>query len=147
MQIANTAATNSFDTSFQAGISLGVKQGDKYKLIDYACNTVVPYLTYAWHNGASREKHKSQPGDLSHYDAVHAETMLVMQAQQHKYETKGCTLFINLLPCPNCALMLCKFDFDELVYVRDHSKGYAVDLLTKAGKKITQINDPSQGGY
>jgi deoxycytidylate deaminase len=141
MLAAKEAARNSFDTSFQTGVSIGKKDSDKYELLDTACNTTVPYLTYAWHFGASREKNKCQPGDMNHYDAVHAETMLVLQAQKRKYDTKDSTLFINLLPCPNCARMLCEFDFNELVYERDHSDGYAVELLSKAGKKVRRLSE------
>jgi len=127
ISVANEAAKNSFDTSFQVGVALGIKHGDKYKLIDTAYNKVVPHITYAWHNGASREKFKSQPGDIGHYDTIHSEVMIILQAQKKRYITKGSTIFINLLPCPHCARILCEFDFDEIVYVRDHSGGYAVD--------------------
>ena len=138
--VVQLAATNSFDTSFQVGAVFGKKVGTKYELVESTCNTVVPYLTYAWHNGSSREKFKSFPGDLSHYDAVHAETMLILQALRNGYETGGLTIFINLLPCRHCARMLCELDFNELVYERNHSEGYAVGLLEKAGKKVRQIN-------
>lgn len=138
---ASDAAKNSFDTSFQTGLSLGLKQGEKYKLIDTAYNKVVPYITYAWHNGASREQFKCQPGDLSHYDTIHAEVMLILQAQKKRYGTLGSTIFINLLPCPICAKMLCEFDFDEIVYMRDHSDSHAVEILEKAGKVVRRIKD------
>ncbi len=143
--VANDVAKNSFDNSFQTGVSLGIKQGEKYILVDSAYNTVVPYITYAWHNGASREKYKCMPGDLNHYDAIHAEVMLILQSQKRRYDTKGSTIFINLLPCPNCAKMLCEFDFDKIVYVHDHSNGYAVELLEKAGKVVRRTKITEEG--
>lgn len=143
IDLANETAKSSFDTSFQVGASIGLKHNDKYELIDTAFNKVVPYSTYAWHFGALREKYQSQPGDTGHYDTVHAEIMLILQAQKVCHRTEGSTIFMNLLPCPHCARALCEFDFDELVYVHDHSNGYAKELLEKAGKNVRQIK-PSE---
>ncbi|MDK2899443.1 MAG: dCMP deaminase [Patescibacteria group bacterium] len=141
MAIANQTASNSFDNAHQTGVAVGKKIGDKYKLITTAYNKGVPYPTFAWHFGALREKHLSSPGDLNYYDTVHAEVMLIMNAGQNKINLAGTTLFINLLPCPTCARMLCESSISEIVYTLDHSEGYAVALLEKANKKVTRLID------
>lgn len=140
MALAAKAATHSFDTSFQTGAALGKQAATgQYEYIAHACNTVVPYLTYAMHNGASREIHFSPPHDQNHYDAIHAETALLLNALKQKLDVTGTTLFINLLPCPSCARMLCETDISEIVYEKDHSDGYAVKLLQAAGKTVTRM--------
>jgi deoxycytidylate deaminase len=141
MRVANQAATASFDTSFQTGALLAKKSGAKYKLITSSYNKTVPYLTFAWHFGAQRESHLSLQGDLNYYDTVHAEVMLLLEAQKNKLNLAGMSLFVNLLPCPTCARMLCETDINEIVYSFDHSDGYAVALLEKAGKTVRRIID------
>lgn len=145
MRLANETAKYSFDTAHQTGVSLGKKKLDgKYRPLMRSFNKVVPYQTFAWHFGASRERHLSPPGDLNHYDTVHAEIMLPIEAQRRKLDIKETSLFINLLPCPTCARMLCETDIDEIVYSLDHSNGYAVALLERAGKKVRRLIDSKE---
>lgn len=139
LTVASAAATASFDCSFQTGVALGRKQDKGYELLASAYNRVVPYQAFAWHFGALRERHLSPPGDLNYYDAIHAEVMLLIQAQKQKLDLIGTTLFINLLPCPSCARMFCETDISEFVYSLDHSNGYAVALLEKAGKTVRRV--------
>ena len=141
LRIANAAAKDSFDTSFQTGTSLGKRSGNKYEFIATSYNKTVPYLTFAWHHGALRERHLSPSGDLNYYDTVHAEIMLLAEAQKKGLVLVGTSLFINLLPCPTCARVLCETDISEIVYSLDHSNGYAVALLEKAGKTVRRLVD------
>jgi deoxycytidylate deaminase len=139
LQLASEAATMSFDNGFQTGVTLGQKEGGKYTLISSSFNEVVPYQTYAMHHGASRETNFSPMHDLNHYDTIHAEVALIIDAQKRGLDLSGTTLFINLLPCPSCARMFTKTDIAEFVYREDHSDGYGVKLLELAGKKVTRI--------
>jgi len=141
IQAANNVAKNAFDHSFQSGVALGRKKRDKYELITTAFNKTVPYQTFAWHFGPLRERHLSPPGDLNYYDTIHAEANLIVQAAKQHIDLKGTSLFINLLPCPNCAKILCESDIVEIIYSIDHSDGYAVALLEKAGKTVRRLVD------
>jgi deoxycytidylate deaminase len=137
---AGDIAKRSFDYSFQTGIALGRKKSaTKYQLLARTFNRVVPYQGYAMHHGAAREINFSPPNDLNFYDTVHAEVMMIIKAQKEKIDLAGTTLFINLLPCPSCARMFTQTDIAEFVYRQDHSDGYGVMMLEKAGKKVTRI--------
>lgn len=136
---AGEAAQFSFDYSHQTGVALGKRTGDKYRLIGWAYNRVVPFQTFAMHYGASREKNFSPPHDLNHYDTVHAEVGMIIRAQKEGIDLHGTTLFINLLPCPSCARMFTETDIEEFVYSIDHSEGYAVKMLEAAGKKVRRV--------
>lgn len=142
MMAVKEASRESFDTTFQVGVALGKKMGAKYKLLAAAYNKIVPYQTFAWHFGALREKHLSPPGDLNYYDAVHAESMVLIEAHKRGISLAGTSLFINVLPCPTCARMLCETEIGEVIYSLDHSDGYAVALLEKAGKIVRRIVSP-----
>ncbi|MBX6334364.1 hypothetical protein IRY61_03440 [Candidatus Saccharibacteria bacterium] len=139
LDIAALAAKQSYDYSFQTGVSLGRKKGKKYELLATTFNPVLPYQTYAMHFGASREVNFSPPHDLNHYDTTHAEVELIIKAGREKINLKGTTLFINLLPCPACARMLSRTDIEEFVYTEDHSDGYAVKMLELAGRKVRRV--------
>lgn len=139
LELANSIARFSLDTSYQTGVALGKATEKGYRYLGSTFNKVVPYQTYAMHHGASREQHFSPPNDLNHYDAVHAEVMLVLKAQKEGIDLHGTTLFINLLPCPSCARMLGQTDIEEFVYVEDHSAGYALQMLELCGKKVRRV--------
>ena len=139
LELAHKASLGSYDNGFQTGVTLGRKKGSKYELLAATFNRVVPFQTYAWHYGASREQNFSPMHDLNHYDTVHAEVELIIKAQKEKLDLHGTTLFINLLPCPMCARMFTETDIAEFVYREDHSDGYGATMLQKAGKKVTRI--------
>ncbi|MEO5950395.1 MAG: hypothetical protein ABIQ04_03015 [Candidatus Saccharimonadales bacterium] len=138
---ADSVATQSFDNSFQTGVSLGRRKNDKYEFVTTAFNKVIPYQTYALHHGNSREKNLSQPHDLNHYDTIHAEMQLLTIALADQIDISETTLFLNLLPCPNCARTLSETSITEFVYRHDHSDGYAVYLLRESGKVVRRIVD------
>lgn len=140
MALANKISQDSFDTAAQCGVVIVSKTPNgKFKVLVQSNNVVVPYRTYAWHFGSSKEQNFSAPGDLNYYDTVHAEVMSLIKAQKNKLSIKGCSLFINLLPCPTCAKMLSQTDISEIYYNLDHSDGYAVKMLELAGKKVTRL--------
>lgn len=140
MDLADLAATHSYDYSgLQTGVSLGRKSGKKYDLISLAHNEIVPYETYSMHHGSIREKFYSPMHDLNYYDTLHAEVVTLIGAQKNKLDLRGTTLFINLLPCPTCSRMFMQTDISEFVYREDHSDGYAIKMLEKAGKKVRRL--------
>lgn len=134
-------AKHSYDVAHQTGAAICRKHKDTYTLIDAAWNKVVPYETFALHNGPQRERHLSPPGDLNYYDTVHSEMILIINAQKLGYSLSGMTLFVNLLPCPTCARAICLTDIEEVVYTKDHSGGYAIGMLEASGKKIRRVID------
>jgi deoxycytidylate deaminase len=141
MSIAQTAAIRSFDHTMQTGVALAKRVGDTYELLATSFNGVVPYQTYAMHHGATRELNFSPMHDLNHYDTNHAEVELIIKASKEGIDLRGTTIFINLLPCPTCARMFTSTDIAEFVYREDHSDGYAVRMLDKAGKTIRRLHD------
>lgn len=147
MELAGEVAKLSFDYSFQCGVTLGRKTKDGYEYVGATFNKVVPYQTYALHYGASRERHFSVPHDLNHYDTIHAEVaMIIRAATEDHIRLEGTSLFINLLPCPSCARMFTQTPIEEFIYTEDHSAGYAIQMLEKAGKNVRRIIPAPKGG-
>lgn len=141
LSLAGAASNYSYDFTYQTGVVLGkrVKNSTKYKLLEFSYNKVVPYQTHAMHFGAQREINYSPPNDLNFYDTVHAEVMMLIQANQNNIDLMGTSIFINLLPCPTCARMFSQTDIAEFYYVNDHSDGYGLKMLESANKKVHRV--------
>lgn len=137
---AQKVATASCDYSFQTGVVLAEPTDQGYRLVDAACNEVVPYQTYALHYGNSREEHLSEVHDANHYDTIHAEMNLLVRALKTGRNFEGKSLFINMMPCPSCARTLVKTGLAEVVYNKVHSDGYAVELFEHAGIKTRKAD-------
>ena len=142
LELANAMGKQSYDYTTQTGVALAkpAAGGKSYRLVATAYSRVVPYQTYAWHHGSSREQHFSPPNDLNFYDTNHAEVNLLLAAVRQGIKLADTSLFINLLPCPTCGRMLAQTDITEVVYHLDHSDGYTFGVLEAAGKKIRRIS-------
>lgn len=135
-ELARLSAKQSFDNSGQTGAALGKRTGKNYRLLGTSCNEVVPFKSFAMHFGASREQHFTPPNDLNHYDTVHAEVVIVMAQLRAGRSLNGTTLFVNVLPCPVCSRVIVGTEISEVVYIHDHSEGYAFKMLGEAGIKV-----------
>jgi deoxycytidylate deaminase len=140
MELANMASKHSYDfAAYQTACALGRKKGTKYELITTSHNRIVPYETYAMHNGSIREKNYSPTNDLNFYDTIHYEVSLILKALAGKFDLTGTTIFETVLSCPHCTRMLAATGIDEIVYQHDHSDGYAIKMLQAAGKKVRRL--------
>jgi deoxycytidylate deaminase len=133
-RILGEEAKRAFITDFQTAAAI-VKNGE---IVALAHNEVVPYETYAWHWGLSREKHKTPAGDSSHYDAVHAETAALIGAGE---KARGGTIYMKTFPCPHCARNIIYAGINEVVYELDYGDDYGYDLFEKAGVKTRRFDE------
>lgn len=140
MRLATEAAARSYDyAGLQTGCVVGRKTGAGYELLATSHNRIVPYETYAMHAGSERERFFSPVNDLNHYDTMHYEVALLVDALERKLDLSGATVFETVLSCPHCARMLMATEIVEVVYQEDHSSGYAVRMLEVAGKKVRRL--------
>lgn len=141
LKASEEMAKRSFDYSYQTGAILAEKLDDgSYSIVDGAANDVVPFQTSAMHYGNSREENLSTYQDGTHYDTIHAEMNIVTRALARGQSLDGQSLFVSLMPCPNCARILSYTGLKEIVYMDNHSGRYAVKLFERcniATKRIT----------
>ena len=133
-ELIDEEAGRAFITDFQSAAA--IVRDDK--LIALAHNAVVPYETYAWHYGSSREKYKTPAGDSSRYDAVHAETAALIDAGDR---AKGGKLYMRTFPCPHCARNIVHAEVAEVVYELDYGDKYGYNLFDKAGVKYRRFDE------
>lgn len=140
LELVNQVAKQSYDySSLQTATILAKKDGNSYRVLATAHNKIIPFETYAMHYGPAKEQHFAPPNDLNHSDTIHAEVQLILTALKNKINITDTTLFINLLPCPNCSRMIAESPIAEVVYQQDHSSGYAVKLLESCGKVARRV--------
>ncbi len=139
MKAALLSSTYSFDYTFQTGVVLGKAAKSGFKFLAASYNRVVPFQGYALHYGAAREINFSPPHDVNHYDTVHAEVEMILQAARGEVDLRDTSFFINTLPCPTCARMLSQTDIKEFIYQNDHSEGYAIKILEACGKIVRRL--------
>lgn len=135
MEFSKQASLRSFDYTFQTGAVLA--KNNKFLLATH--NKVVPYETYMLHKGATKEKNLTGFQEPGHYDTSHAEQEMLIQIHKQGIDLDGCSLYINLMPCPACARLLSSTPIKEVVYQHEHSDGYAKELLEKGGKGVRSI--------
>lgn len=133
-ELVDEAAHRSFDHTWQTGAVLA--KNNQFLLA--AHNRVVPFETYALLHGASKEKHLSPVQDLNYYDTNHAEVEILLQAIEKGLSLAGCSLYINLMPCPICARMLTRTGIKEVVYRDDHTGGHAAEVLGAVGIAVRE---------
>ncbi len=133
-QLVDEVASYSFDNTWQTGAVL--TKNDQFLLATY--NKIVPFETYALLHGASKERYRTPSQDLNYYDTNHAEVEIILEAAKREIKLEGCSLYINLMPCPICSRMLARTEIKEIVYKDSHSNNYAITILEKAGKSIRQ---------
>jgi deoxycytidylate deaminase len=118
---------------------VAVKKRTRYQPVLAACNPVIPYQTSALWTGNSREEHFSDAHDTNHYDTIHAEMNALVRLSELGQSLRGKTLFLTILPCPNCARTISQTGVAEIVYELDHSDGYGVQLLEQCGVKMRKV--------
>lgn len=141
LKACEEVAKRSFDYSFQTGAVLAEQTEDNdYVIIDCASNDVVPYQTHAMHFGNAREENVSEYNSNAHYDTIHAEMNILVRALHSGQSLKDKTLFVGLMPCPNCSRVLSQTDLKEIVYTGKHSGDYAKQLFKKTSIMARRVD-------
>lgn len=132
LEYANIVSKQSFDYTWQTGAVL-VKDEE---VIATGHNRILPYETFAMHHGSSREKNKSNFNDLNNYDTIHAEMDLLMNCLKNSISVQDCSLYIDLMPCPNCARAIARSGIKKVIYRKSHSGDFGEMLLKNSGVNV-----------
>jgi dCMP deaminase len=138
LELAKIASYRSFDYTWQTGAVL-VKDGEP---IIFGHNAILPYETFMMHHGSLKEhglgKHSkvSHIHDLNVNETLHAEMHVLSQLILQKLNIENCTLYTNLMPCPNCARMLAASGIKRVVCAEKHFGGYAEELFLNMGVRL-----------
>lgn len=132
IKLLDQIKTLSWDWNFQVA-AIAAKNG---KILEFGYNEILPFESYTAHFGSLREKAQALSGDLNNHDTLHAEISLLTNALKNKVDLSGATIYLNLLPCRNCAFALAKSEIKKVVYTNSYNSVYTIDILESSGKKV-----------
>lgn len=72
--------------------------------------------------------------------SLHAETNAIAFAARAGVSVEGCILYCTMSPCINCAKVIVNSGIKELKYLESYRDSSGLELLKKAGIKVTQLD-------
>jgi dCMP deaminase len=78
-------------------------------------------------------------GLVSKNTVVHAETNAILFAAKNGIQTNGCSIYITLSPCIECAKMIVQAGINEVYYKEQYRNTDGVEFLKQNGVIIKQI--------
>jgi len=72
--------------------------------------------------------------------SLHAETNAIAFAARAGVSVEDCILYCTMSPCINCAKVIVNSGIKELKYLEDYRDSAGLELLKKAGIKVTQLD-------
>lgn len=140
MKIARLIAEESKCCKYKVGAVI-VRDG---KIIGHGCNGTLPGMVncnyYASENGWLVAGELRESGRLKHRawsarNELHAEMNAIINAGT---DVSGCDLYVTMVPCEKCAIMIAGFKFKK-VYYSDLHHTHGLKFLEKAGVSCEQV--------
>ena len=72
---------------------------------------------------------------------THSESNCVSWAARHGIRTDGSILYCTMSPCRDCSMLLINAGVKEVIYLDKYRDTSGIDLLTKAGIKVTEYKE------
>ena len=76
---------------------------------------------------------------ISKNTVVHAEANALMFAAKNGIPTNGCSIYITLSPCIECAKMIIQAGIKEVIYSEDYRINHGTEFLRKHNIKVRKI--------
>lgn len=140
MKIARLIAEESKCCKYKVGAVI-VRDG---KIISHGCNGTSPGMVncneYAanegWTvNGVLRDSWRANHRSWSAIHELHAEMNAIVNAGT---DVSGCDLYVTMVPCEKCAIMIAGFKFKK-VYYSDLHHTHGLKFLENAGVICEQV--------
>lgn len=77
---------------------------------------------------------------VSKNTVVHAEANAIAFAGKHGIKTKGCTVYVTLSPCIECAKIMKQHGIKKVVYGEDYRITDGIDFLKENGIKVKKLS-------
>lgn len=96
------------------------------------------------HAGADNRCEDTDPetGEMTtRADVLHAEQNVIIKAAKEGISLTDAIIFITLSPCLQCSAMMVQAGIKEVTYAEDYRSLDGVELLKKAGIKVTKFKE------
>lgn len=93
-------------------------------------------------SGANNNCEDEVNGELiSKNTVVHAEVNAITFAAKYGISTQGCTIYVTLSPCIECAKLMIQSGITEVVYKKDYRINHGVEFLIENGILVRKISE------
>ena len=75
-----------------------------------------------------------------HEIVIHAEMNAIAFAAKYGISIDGCSLYVTMAPCPDCAKLIVQSGIKEIIYLEDYKKKEGIIFLEKNNVKIRKIS-------
>lgn len=72
---------------------------------------------------------------------LHAELNCILKAAKEGIPIVGATCYITLMPCQQCAAMLCQAGIKRVVYMQEYRDTAGLDVLKVSGIVVEQLKE------
>jgi len=86
-------------------------------------------------NGTKKVRIQDKTNDF----VLHAEQNVICYAARNGIGTDGCTMYITLSPCTNCAKLIAQSGIKKVMYYEKYEDTSGLDFLVKCGVICEQI--------
>lgn len=83
-------------------------------------------------------------GTKTKNNVVHAEANCLIFAAKNGIKTEGCTMYVTLSPCIECAKLIVQGGIKRVVYNSDYKKSEGIAFLDNNGVETENINEGKQ---
>ena len=80
-------------------------------------------------------------GTKTKNNVVHAEANAILFAAKNGIRTEGCTMYVTLAPCIECAKMIKQSGIARVVYDADYRKSAGLEFLKRNGVIVENIDE------
>ena len=84
---------------------------------------------------------KVSKGTKTRKDVIHAEMNAILFAARNGIKTEGCTMYVTLSPCIECAKGIVQAGISRVVYNSDYRKSEGINFLIKNGIEVQNIKE------
>lgn len=126
MEVAEVFAKNSYSTRKQVG-AVAVKNGN--------------IIAHGWNGMPSGFDNTCETNGITNPEVLHAELNCIAKLAKGTESSEGCTLFVTLSPCIQCAKLIIQAGIKEVIYKEEYRELDGVQLLLKAGIDARKYNE------
>ena len=80
-----------------------------------------------------------EDGDVSKNTVVHAEANALMFAAKNGIPTEGCSIYVTLSPCIECAKMIIQAGIKEVMYHENYRIDQGIEFLKEHNIKVRKV--------
>ena len=93
-------------------------------------------LSFGYNGTPSGEDNVCEIDNLTKPEVIHAEVNAIAKVAKSNNSTEGCTMYITLSPCVDCAKVIIQSGIKTVYYLEEYKSKKGLELLEKTGIEV-----------